>query len=46
MADFADPLRADYRLNARSAYRSAASDSTDLGVNFDSLNRAITGTDR
>jgi hypothetical protein len=46
MADFADPVKADYRLNSRSAYHNAASDSTDLGVNFDALTRAITGTDR
>ena len=46
MADFTDASQGNYRLNARSAYRRAARDGTDLGVNFDQLNRALAGLER
>jgi hypothetical protein len=46
LADFVDAANGDYRLALRSAYRRASSDGTDLGVNFDQLNRALTGVDR
>lgn len=46
MADFVDPANGNYRLSLRSAYRHAAKDGTDLGVNFDELNRVLVGRDR
>jgi hypothetical protein len=46
MADFTDSSQGNYRLNSRSAYRRAARDGTDLGVNFDQLNRALAGLER
>jgi len=46
MADFTDAAQGNYRLNSRSAYRRAARDGTDLGVNYDQLNRALTGLER
>ena len=46
MADFIDPSQGDYRLNSRSPYRRGARDGTDLGVNLDQLNRALTGLER
>ncbi len=46
MADFTDAAQGNYRLNSRSAYRRAARDGTDLGVNFDQLNRALAGLER
>ena len=36
----------NYRLSPRSAYRRAAKDGTDLGVNIDELSRALAGRDR
>jgi hypothetical protein len=46
MADFTDSGQGNYRLNSRSAYRRAARDGTDLGVNFDQLNRVLAGLER
>ncbi len=46
MADFTDASQGNYRLNSRSAYRRASEDGTDLGVNFDQLNRALAGLER
>jgi hypothetical protein len=46
LADFLAAAKGDYRLAPRSSYRRAASDGTDLGVNFDQLNRALTEADR
>lgn len=37
---FVDRTRGDYRLGPRSPYRSAASDGTDVGANFDKLREA------
>jgi hypothetical protein len=46
MADFLDAARGNYVLAARSSYRRAARDGTDLGVNFDQLSRALAGQDQ
>ena len=46
MADFTDAARGNYRLSSRSAYRRAARDGQDLGVNIDQLNRALAGLER
>ena len=46
MADFTNAAQGNYRLTSRSAYRRAARDGTDLGVNFDLLNRALAGLER
>jgi hypothetical protein len=46
MADFTDAPEGNYRLSPRSAYRRAARDGTDLGVNVDQLIRALTGLER
>jgi hypothetical protein len=45
-ADFIDGAQGNYRLSPRSAYRRAAKDGTDLGVNIDELSRALAGRDR
>ena len=45
-ADFLDSVQGNYRLTPRSAYRRAARDGTDLGVNFDELSLALAGRDR
>jgi hypothetical protein len=46
MTDFVDVTKADYRLGPRSAYRRAATDGGDLGVNHDVLTRALAGRDQ
>jgi hypothetical protein len=46
MADFTDAPEGNYRLSPRSAYRRAARDGTDLGVNVDQLSRALSGPER
>ena len=47
MADFTDSSQGNYRLNPRGVpYRRAARDGTDLGVNFDQLNRVLAGLER
>jgi hypothetical protein len=46
MSDFVNATDADYHLNQRSAYKRAATDGTDLGVNFEVLTRALEGRDQ
>jgi hypothetical protein len=46
MADFTNFAQGNYRLTPRSSYRRAASDGSDLGINVDQLNRAVSALDR
>ena len=45
-ADFVDASNGDYRLAQRSAYRRAATDGADIGVNLDVLNRVLEDRDQ